>query len=153
MEQVKKFDALYKKQESYNFLMFSIGKYIFLVAGLFLTLMTFVEGEIYMAVYAFVCLGWSVILHLRPYLIVFENGKQINIYKMLKWMPVRKEDIWKVRAEYLKEFMRKISIVVVIEQIIVVLFSGSFEFFNTLYVIGVLVVVWLSGIICIVFPS
>ena len=49
MEQVKKFDALNKKQESYNFLMFSIGKYIFLAAGLFLTLVTFFEGGIYMA--------------------------------------------------------------------------------------------------------
>lgn len=153
MEQVKKFDEIYKKQESYNFLMFKIVKYLGIILGIFLMMIPISEGGVVIAFYSFACIGMGVTFYLRSYMVVFEDGKAVSIYKKLKWLPVSKKDIMKVRAGYLKDIMVKISAIVLAEQIIGLLLSETFTIFNMLYVIGVLAAVALVGVICILFPS
>lgn len=153
MEQVEKFDKRYKKQEDYNFLLFSVGKYIFLAIGLMLMLLPEAKSDKGMGFIITSLLGWSMICHIRPYMVVVEDGKQTTIYKKLKWMPVNKKDIQKVRGKYLGNYIRKLFAVALLEQIVVSVLAGCFSIFTLLYAISIVAAVTVIGILCIVLPD
>lgn len=139
IEQIKSFDRMRKKLEDYHFLMYSIGKFIFLFCGCALMLVPVSDVDPTIFGISIYLLGMSAIFHLSPYEVVKEKEKNTSIYEKCKWLPVSRKDIRKVRREYLFHFSVKMGIVALLCQLFGAALSGKVGFWNVAYP----VLVWL----------
>lgn len=141
IEQIKKFDVKLKKLDDYNVLMMNLAKYLFLFFGCVFMVMPASDKDfgLAFAAPALYFLDMAMIFHLSPYLQIKDKGKQIPIYEKLKWMPVSKKDVIKVRQSYLLQFCIKVGIIIFFGQQLGALLSGCFNLMNICYPI----VMWL----------
>ncbi|MBD5465605.1 MAG: hypothetical protein HDR22_07280 [Lachnospiraceae bacterium] len=139
IEQIKSFDRMRKKLDDYQFLMYSIGKFLFLFWGCALMMLPVSDGDFTIFGVSIWLLSMSAIFHLSPYQVVKEKEKTIGIYEKCKWLPVSRKDIRKVRREYLFHFSVKMGIVVLLCQLFGAALAGKVGFLNVAYP----VLVWL----------
>lgn len=139
IEQIKSFDRMRKKLDDYQFLLYSIGKFLFLFCGCVLMIVPVSEGDLKFYGLSICLLSISAIFHLSPYQVVKEKEKTIGIYEKCKWLPVSRKDIRKVRREYLFHFSVKMGIVVLLCQLFGAALAGKVGFWNVAYP----VLVWL----------
>ncbi|MFA9375784.1 MAG: hypothetical protein ACERKZ_03410 [Lachnotalea sp.] len=76
-----------------------------------------------------------------------ENGKQITIYEKLKWVPVSKTDIFKVRLKYLIKYCIKIEIIIMILQQIGACIYKYWDITNVLYPLIIIILLVFLGIL------
>lgn len=146
METVKRFDEELRKQYSYEFM---IGKFVWILLlslGLFAILIPLEEGFTLLSNASSMLLGLSMFFYIKPYMMVTEEGKQISIYKKLKWMPVSKKDIAAVRREYLNRFCLKVGIASACLQITGAFLNHSLDVNSFLFPVFVNLCIWLFGL-------
>lgn len=146
METVKAFDREWKKHNSWKFLMYRVCCILFSVFGAGIMLVPVERDDWSMAVWSFILLIWAVHFHIAPYLKVMEEGKEVNIYEKLKWMPVSKREVFAVRREYLAVFCLKAGAVMVVLQQIGACLSHNWGILNLLFPITETFFLFLLGI-------
>lgn len=133
IEQIKSFDRMRKELEDYYFLMYSIGKFIFLFVGCVLMLLPVSDGDMTIYSVSIYLLSMSAIFHLVPYQGVKEKDKITGIYEKCKWLPVSRKDIRKVRREYLFQFSIKVGAAAFFCQLLGAALSEKVGFGNVAY--------------------
>lgn len=106
MEAVKAFDAEWKKQNSWNFLMNRVCGILCFAPGAILMLLP-VDTDIWTPLNSMILLIWAMHFYLMPYMRYVENGRSVSLYAKLKWMPVSKKEFLAVRRGYLLKFCLK----------------------------------------------
>lgn len=145
MEAVKAFDREWKRHNSWDFLMSRVCCILFSVFGSGIMLIPIEKDERYPFVWSLFLLLWAVYLHIRPYLRYIEDGIEVSIYEKLKWMPISRTDILKVRREYLAKYCLKVgAAILILQQIGAVLFK-SWGILNLLAPIALTVLIFLVG--------
>lgn len=144
MDRVKKFDRMLEKIEDYKFVMSKFVMYLCLVPGCFWMLIPFnVKEPIFnMLSYYIIFLGISCFF--RSYAC---TEKGISIYMVLRWMPVDKKEIYKVRREYLDRLVLKVAIVIFVLQQAGALLNHSWNVWNIVYPLATAGLIWLSGVL------
>lgn len=145
MEAVKTFDREWKKHNSWNFLMYRVCCILFSGLGASLMFIPVEKNDLYPFVWSLILLSWGLHFHLMPYLRYTEEGREVSIYEKLKWMPVSRKDIYKVRREYLAKYCLKAGAAVLILQQIGAGLSKSFGIFNLLAPTALAVLLFLIG--------
>ena len=147
MEKVKKFDTELRKQYSYQFLMSKVVYGIFFVVGSIMMCIPFTDSkEMELLIIPVMLFSWGVILYLSPYMIIHENGISCSVYEKLKWMPILKKEIRRIRIGYLNQICIKIGILSFLLQQIGALLEKNWKFSNLFYPVGTILVVWLLGV-------
>lgn len=147
MEAVKAFDREWKRHNSWSFLMNRTCNILFFVLGAGLMLIPVERNDLDCFVWAFILLSWAMHFHITPYLRYTEEGREVNIYEKLKWMPVSKKNIFKVRREYLGSFCLRAGIAALILQQIGAALSKSWGIFNLLAPVALAVLLFLMGMV------
>lgn len=147
MEAVKAFDREWKRHNSWDFLMSRVCCILFSVFGSGIMLIPIEKDERYPFIWSLLLLIWAVDFYIRPYLRYTEDGRAVGIYEKLKWMPVSRKDILKVRREYLAKFCLKVGAVILVLQQIGACLSRSWWIFNLLAPIAMTVFLFLVGMV------
>ena len=150
MNQVKEFDKRLKKTEDVSFLMAKVMTLIFGTFGCFLMLLPLTGSNINamvenLALFPILLLGMAVLVYLSPYMHMNQNGKNVSIYKMLRFLPVERKEICQVRKEYLNKFIVKIGIISFTFQQIGAVLDHSWSVGNVCYPIIVIALAWGAG--------
>lgn len=146
METVKAFDREWKKNNSWAFLMNRMCCILFSVCGAGLMFIPVEKNDLDSLVWSLILMSWAVHFHITPYLKYAEEGREVSIYEKLKWMPVSRKDIFKVRREYLGKFCLRVGIAALILQQIGAALSKSWGLFNLLAPAALAVLLFLVGI-------
>ncbi|MCM1256860.1 MAG: hypothetical protein NC307_03305 [Roseburia sp.] len=146
MEAVKAFDREWKKQNSWDFLMSRVCKILFSLCGAGLMFIPVEKNDWHSFVWSLILLVWAMHFQIRPYMRYTEEGSEVSIYEKLKWMPVSRKDIFKVRREYLAKFCLKVGAVTLALQQIGACLSHSWEIFNLLAPVALAILLFLLGI-------
>lgn len=114
---------------------------IFLIACV-MPVQEYISGEadldrVMYVFYAF--LGPAIaVLRVQPYTNYMENQKGRQIFDLLKYYPVEKKEIKKMKTMYMLKFMAKLLPVCMIAQVPATLWSyGPFTWINVLFIIAV----------------
>lgn len=107
-ELIREFDR--KLQQCTSKGMEPVTKFCIILFEVFVTLIMLIpyeKGDVQVYVLCGLVLApWPVQMHLAPYLHVTENGKTCSIYEKLRYLPVDRKELWRVRMEYLLRFLR-----------------------------------------------
>ncbi|MBQ4522301.1 MAG: hypothetical protein IJA10_05040 [Lachnospiraceae bacterium] len=143
MDRVKKFDRMLEKIEDYKFVMSKFVMYLCLVLGCSCMLMPFNRAE------PFFVISYSIIFTgINCYLNSYASAeKGTSIYMVLRWMPVDKKEIYKVRREYLDRLVLKVAIVIFLLQQVGALLDHSWNVWNIVYPLAIAGLIWLSGVL------
>lgn len=118
---------------------------LFSVPGIALMIIPVEKSDPYSFVWSFVLMSWAMHFHINPYLRFTEEGREVKIYEKLKWMPVSRKDIFKVRREYLVKFCLKAGIAALVLQQIGAGLQKSFGISNILAPTALAVLLFLLG--------
>ena len=150
MDNVREFDRVLKQKEEQQFLMIKVLQILFFFMGgimMFWPLeMTEEMAEIYLAlVMPAYLLGAAVVFSLQPYMFIKDGQKLMSIYKLLEYMPVDREDIFKVRREYLNGICKKVLIAYVVCQCMTAVLIKEFTVITILYPVVMTAGIWFVG--------
>lgn len=148
MDKVRRFNEILKKKEEQQFLMMRVVQIIFFALGGMMMFMPFDVEELYIGIFFPVyLLGMGLVFTLQPYMYIKEGQQLINIYKLLEFMPVSRNDIYKVRKEYLNGICKKILVAYVVCQLITAVLMKEFTIFTILYPAAMTAGLWGLGIL------
>lgn len=148
MDKVREFDKVLKEKEEQRFLMMRVVQIIFFGLSGMMMFLPFDSSEVYISIiFPWYLLGMGVVFSLQPYMDIKDGQKLIKIYKYLEYMPVEKEDIFKVRREYLNRMCKKIGIAYVVCQCITAALMKEFNVVTILYPVAMTGCVWLMGLV------
>lgn len=108
-----------------------------------------IAGIVFKGVFVFIATHF----YLCPYIYINEKGKNISIYKKLKYLPLDINDAIKIRFSYLKEYIFKMIIVcILVHNASCMILNSKITAWSILYpMIIVLVFGMLGGYLDIVF--
>lgn len=148
MDKVREFDKILKQKEEQRFLMMKVIQIIFFGLSGMMMFLPYDANEAYISIiFPWYLLGMGVVFSLQPYVDIKDGQKLIKIYKYLEYMPVEKEDIFKVRKEYLDGICKKIGIAYVVCQCITAVFTKDFGIVTILYPVAMTGGVWVMGLV------
>lgn len=148
MDKVKEFDKVLKEKEEQRFLMMKVVQIIFFGLSGMMMFLPFDANESYISIlFPLYLLGMGIVFSLQPYMDIKDGQKLIKIYKYLEYAPVEKEDIFKVRREYLNRMCKKIGIAYVVCQCITAVLMKEFTVMTILYPVAMTGGVWLMGLV------
>ncbi len=147
MDKVREFDRVLKQKEEQRFVMMRVVQVIFFGLSGVMMFIPFDADELYMSlIFPWYLLGMGLVFSLQPYMDIKDGQKLIKIYKYLEYMPVEKEDIFKVRREYLNDICKKIFIVYVACQCITAILMKAFTVATILYPVAMTGCIWIMGL-------
>lgn len=156
MDKVKEFDQGLKSINPNAYVMAKFVAYLMCGLGVMLFLVpvgkTYYDGDFWWVIFhaGFLCsIGQR--CYLMNYQRVQEGRQQVSIYIKLRYMPVTKAQIRKVRYGYLNRFCCKLGIVAFVLQETVSLVNHSFGLLSVLVVLVWIVLMWAIGLIFIYF--
>ena len=144
MDRVKKFDRMLEKIENYKFVMSKFVMYLCLVLGCSWMLIPLNRGEPFFWLISYYIIFFGIACYLKSYGCA-EKGT--SIYMVLRWMPVDKKEIYKVRREYLDRLVLKVAIVIFLLQQVGALLDHSWNVWNIVYPLAIAGLIWLSGVL------
>lgn len=144
MDRVKKFDRMLEKIEDYKFVMSKFVMYLCLVLGCSWMLIPLNRGESFFWLISYYIIFFGIACYLKSYGCA-EKGT--SIYMVLRWMPVDKKEIYKVRREYLDRLVLKVAIVIFLLQQVGALLDHSWNVWNIVYPLAIAGLIWLSGVL------
>ena len=144
MDRVKKFDRMLEKIENYKFVMSKFVMYLCLVLGCSWMLIPLNRGEPFFWLISYYIIFFGIACYLKSYGCA-EKGT--SIYMVLRWMPVDKMEIYKVRREYLDRLVLKVAIVIFLLQQVGALLDHSWNVWNIVYPLAIAGLIWLSGVL------
>ncbi|MBQ3512774.1 MAG: hypothetical protein IJA32_03090 [Lachnospiraceae bacterium] len=144
MDRVKKFDRMLEKIEDYKFVMSKFVMYLCLVLGCSWMLIPLNRGEPFFWLISYYIIFFGIACYLKSYGCA-EKGT--SIYMVLRWMPVDKKEIYKVRREYLDRLVLKVAIVIFVLQQAGALLNHSWNVWNIVYPLATAGLIWLSGVL------
>ena len=144
MDRVKKFDQMLEKIEDYKFVMSKFVMYLCLVLGCSWMLIPLNRGEPFFWLISYYIIFFGIACYLKSYGCA-EKGT--SIYMVLRWMPVDKKEIYKVRREYLDRLVLKVAIVIFLLQQVGALLDHSWNVWNIVYPLAIAGLIWLSGVL------
>ena len=144
MDRVKKFDRMLEKIENYKFVMSKFVMYLCLVLGCSWMLIPLNRGEPFFWLISYYIIFFGIACYLKSYGCA-EKGT--SIYMVLRWMPVDKKEIYKVRREYLDRLVLKVAIVIFLLQQVGALLDHSWNVWNIVYPLVIAGLIWLSGVL------
>ena len=144
MDRVKKFDRMLEKIEDYKFVMSKFVMYLCLVLGCSWMLIPLNRGEPFFCLISYYIIFFGIACYLKSYGCA-EKGT--SIYMVLRWMPVDKKEIYKVRREYLDRLVLKVAIVIFLLQQVGALLDHSWNVWNIVYPLAIAGLIWLSGVL------
>lgn len=148
MDKVRAFDEILRKKEEQQFMMMRIVQVIFFGLGGMMMFMPFETDEFYIGVFfPLYLLGMGLTFSLQPYMYIKEGQKLNSVYKLLEYMPVDGEDIYKVRKEYLNRICKRVLIAYIICQLIAAVLAKEFTIFTILYPVAMTLGLWIWGIL------
>ncbi|MBE5961881.1 MAG: hypothetical protein E7256_10985 [Lachnospiraceae bacterium] len=152
MNQIKEFDKRLRKTEDVSFVIAKCMGWIFGVIGCFLMILPLsgnTIGEMLdnLALLPIFLLSMTVLIYLSPYMRIKQGGRTVSIYKILKFLPVGKEEICQVRMEYLNHLVLRIGVIIFIMQQAGAMIDKSSSIGNVLYPLVVTGAAWLAGYI------
>lgn len=87
-----------------------VAKFFIILFEVLITLIMLIpyeRGDIKVhAICGLTLVPWPIQMYLAPYLHVTENGKVRSIYEKIRYLPVERKELWRVRMEYLLRFLR-----------------------------------------------
>jgi len=147
MDKVREFDRVLKQKEEQRFVMMRVVQVIFFGISGIMMFIPFDAGELYMSIiFPWYLLGMGLVFSLQPYMDIKDGQKLIKIYKYLEYMPVEREDIFKVRRGYLNDICKKIVIAYVVCQCITAVLMKEFTVATILYPVVMTGCIWVMGL-------
>ncbi|MDE7300407.1 MAG: hypothetical protein K2N94_16540 [Lachnospiraceae bacterium] len=95
-------------------------------------------------VLAWMFLGMAVMFRIQPYIYMIENS--VRISTVLVYIPVDKALLRRVRRGYLRRYLIKLGIVVLIFQQIGALIDGCWSVWNLIYPVALICFLYLEGL-------
>ncbi len=146
MDKVREFDRVLKQKEEQQFLMIKVLQILFFFLGGIMMFWPLEMEELYLGlVMPIYFLGAAVIFSLQPYMFIKDGQKLMSIYKLLEYMPVEREDIFKVRKEYLNSMCKKILTAYVVCRCITAVLMKEFTIITILHPVAMTGCIWLAG--------
>lgn len=154
MDKIKEFDKGLRSINPNAYLMSNVMKYLMCGIGIMLFLIpvgkTYIHRDFWQPVaYAGFLCGMGEWFYIMNYQRVQEDRQLVSLYKKLRYMPVSKAQIRKVRYGYLNRFCCKLGLAAFILQETVSYFNHSLGLLSVLAVLVWVVWMWVFGIVCI----
>lgn len=106
-----------------------VARFVIILFEVLITLVMLIpyeKGDIRMhAVCSLILAPWPVQMYLQPYLYVKEDGKLWGIYEKLRYLPIEKRELCRVRTEYLLRFLRIPFLCGILAQLLGCLLAGQ----------------------------
>ncbi len=149
IDKIKKFDRQLEQACESSFFNGKAGSFMLCGLGLLFMMIPVELSEVMISI---VCAGCilcmtGVYQYMQIYLKAWEGGKNVSVYKKLKYMPVAKAEIRKVRFGYLNRFCIKISTAGFFLQQLMSFLNHSFGLTSVLFAAAWAAFIWITGIL------